>query len=49
MLGDNPMMAPPIATGAVDVHHDDGESVGRSSRGRMVMSDRGRGPMLEQP
>ena len=43
MLGDNsPMLAPPIATGPVDVHRDD-ESVGVSSRGRQVMSDRGRG------
>ena len=43
MLGDNsPMLAPPIATGPVDFHRDD-ESVGVSSRGRQVMSDRGRG------
>ena len=48
MLGDNsPMLAPPIATGPVDVHRDD-ESVGVSSRGRQVMSDRGRGQDFQQ-
>ena len=40
MLGDNPMLVPPVATGSVE---RDDESVGMSSRGRQVMSDRSRG------
>ena len=39
------MLVPPVATGAVD---RDDESVGVSSRGRQVMSDRGRGQDFQQ-
>ena len=39
------MMAPPVATGSVD---RDDESVGMSSRGRQVLSDRGQGREVNQ-
>ena len=44
MIGDNPMLVPPVATGSID---RDDESVGMSTNGR-VLSDRSRGRESKQ-